>query len=354
MQNNFNIKPIISLCLAILAIFGAILVLGKILIPFIVALILTYIVNPLVEKINLKFKIPRSIISFIISFTVFIVFLSIPLIMIPTLIMQLKLIIISTPNLINMFNTKVLGYINLKYYTHFTLDFANIKALLLSDFVNIYNNVNIFSPLAKNSFIIIEIIIYIILIPFIMFYSINNWHQLVKFFDSLIPRSYIESVHHILHEIDTILAAYLRGQISVMIIMALYYATVLNIIGLHSGIAVGILTGFLVFIPYLGILTGLLISLSIGFAGFDGIQQIYGILITFAVGHVLEGGLVTPFLVGGKIGLNPIMIIFALMVFGQVFGFVGVLLALPLSTIAIVLLRHARLYYSKTKFYSDK
>ena len=113
MQNNFNIKPIISLCLAILAIFGAILVLGKILIPFIVALILTYIVNPLVEKINLKFKIPRSIISFIISFTVFIVFLSIPLIMIPTLIMQLKLIIISTPNLINMFNTKVKTICNL-------------------------------------------------------------------------------------------------------------------------------------------------------------------------------------------------------------------------------------------------
>ncbi len=353
MQNNFNIKPIISLCIAVIAIFSAILVLGKILIPFIVAIILTYIVNPLVEKISLKFKIRRAIISFVISFTVFIVFLSIPLIIIPTLIMQLKSIIISIPNLVNLFNTKALGFINLKYGTNFTVDFANIKALLLSNFVNVYNNVNVFSPLAKNSFIIIEVIIYIILIPFIMFYSINNWHQLIKFFDSLIPRSYVKSVHNILNDIDTILAAYLRGQISVMIIMAIYYSTVLHFIGLHSGFAVGALTGILVFIPYLGILTGLLISLSIGFSGFHGMQQIYYILISFASGHILEGGLVTPFLVGGKIGLSPIMIIFALMVFGQIFGFVGVLLALPLSTIAVVLLKHARSYYSKTKFYSE-
>ena len=353
MQNNFNIKPIISLSLVVLGIFGAILVLGKVLIPFIVALILTYIVNPLVEKINLKFKIHRSIISFIISITVFIVFLSIPLVIIPTLILQLKSIISSIPDLINLFNDKVLGNINLKYDTNFTLDFQSIKSLLLSDFSHIYNNVNLFSPLAKNSFLILEIIVYIILIPFIMFYSINNWHQLINFFDNLIPRAYVSTVHNIFQDIDTILAAYLRGQISVMMIMAIYYSLVLHFIGLHSGLVVGALTGTLVFIPYLGILTGLLISLSIGFSSFHGMSQIYYILITFGVGHVLEGGLVTPFLVGGKIGLNPIMIIFALMVFGQIFGFVGVLLALPLSTIAIVLLRHARLYYSKTKFYSE-
>ena len=353
MQNNFNIKPIISLSLVVLAIFGAILVLGKVLIPFIVALILTYIVNPLVEKINYKFKIHRAIIAFVISLTVFIVFLSIPLVMIPTLILQLKSILISIPDLINLFNSKVLTNINLKYGTSLTVDLESIKALAFNDFSRIYNNVNLFSPLAKNGFIIIEIIVYIVLIPFIMFYSINNWHQLVKFFDNLIPRSYVNTVHNILNEIDIILAAYLRGQISVMILMAFYYAITLHLIGLHSGIVVGALTGMLVFIPYLGILTGLLISLSIGFSGFHGMYQIYAILITYAIGHVLEGGLVTPFLVGGKIGLNPIMIIFALMVFGQIFGFVGVLLALPLSTIAIVLLRHARLYYSKTKFYSE-
>jgi predicted PurR-regulated permease PerM len=353
MQNNFNIKPIISLSILVLAIFSAILVLGKVLIPFIVALILTYIVNPLVEKISHKFKMRRSIISMIISLTVFIVFLSIPLFIIPTLIIQLKSIITSIPDLVNLFNTKVLQSINMKYGTSLTVDFENIKTLLLNNFSRIYNNVNVFSPLAKNSFIIIEILLYIILIPFIMFYSINNWHQLIKFFDSLIPRNYVNSVHQIFNDIDVMLSAYLRGQISVMIIMAIYYAIALHFIGLTSGIVIGTMTGLLVFIPYLGILTGLLISLSIGFSGFHGMHQIFAILIAFAVGHVLEGGLVTPVLVGGKIGLNPIMIIFALMVFGQLFGLVGVLLALPLSTITVVLLKHAKLYYSKTKFYND-
>lgn len=353
MQNNFNIKPIISLLLAVFAIFGAIVILGKLLIPFIVALILTYIFNPLVEKINRKTKVRRSIISLVISLLVFLLFLSIPLFIIPTLILQLKSIITSIPDLINLFNSKVLQTINLKYGTNLTVDFDNIKSLLLNNFSRVYNNVNVFSPLAKNSFIIIEILVYIILIPFILFYSIINWHSFIKFFDSLIPRSYVNSVHHMFHDIDIMLSAYLRGQISVMLIMALYYAIALHVIHLTSGIVIGIMTGLLVFIPYLGILTGLLISLSIGFADFHGMHQIFAILIAFAIGHVLEGGLVTPFLVGGKIGLNPIMIIFALMVFGQLFGLVGVLLALPLSTITVVLLKHAKLYYSKSKFYNE-
>ena len=144
MQNNFNIKPIISLSLVVLAIFGAILVLGKVLIPFIVALILTYIVNPLVEKINYKFKIHRAIIAFVISLTVFIVFLSIPLVMIPTLILQLKSILISIPDLINLFNSKVLTNINLKYGTSLTVDLESIKALAFNDFSRIYNNVNLY------------------------------------------------------------------------------------------------------------------------------------------------------------------------------------------------------------------
>lgn len=353
-QNSYNIKPIISLLLSVLAIFGAIVVLGKVLIPFIVALILTYILNPLVEKINLRFKIRRSFISMFMSLAVFLVFLSVPLFIIPTLILQLKSIIISIPDLVNLFNIKVLQTINVKYGTNLTLDFVNVKTLLLNNFSKVYNNVNVFSPLAKNSFIIIEILVYIILIPFILFYSIINWHPLINFFNSLIPRSYVKSVHHIFHDIDVMLSAYLRGQISVMVIMACYYAIALHIVGLNSGIVIGIMTGLLVFIPYLGILTGLLISLSICFAGFHGMHQVFATLIAFAIGHVLEGGLVTPFLVGGRIGLNPVMIIFALMVFGQLFGLVGVLLALPLSTITVVLLKHAKMYYSKTNFYNEQ
>lgn len=280
-------------------------------------------------------------------------FVSIPLGIIPTIALQIKAIITKIPDLVNVFNNNVLSTINTKYETHLWLDLNNIKTLLLDNMGKISNNMNLFSPLAQNGFIIIEIIVYIVLIPFILFYSINEWHKLINFFDGLIPRSYIETTHILFKDIDRMLSAYLRGQISVMFIMACYYAIGLNFIGLTSGIIVGILTGLLVFIPYLGIITGFIIALSIGFASFTGIHQIIAITTVFIIGHILEGGLVTPFLVGGKIGLNPVMIILALMVFGHLFGFVGILLALPLSTIAIVVLKYIKLYYQKSQYYNE-
>ncbi len=306
MQQDLKIKPIISTLILIIGIFSVIIMLGKVLIPFLIALILSYIVNPFVEKIQNKFKIKRSILSFIIAILVFLLFVSIPIFILPDALIQIKFIIKEIPSLIHLINDKLLLNINGKYGTNFTLDYDNVKALLVSNIGTLYNHVNLFSPIAHNSIIFIEIIVYIVLIPFILFYSINNWQNILKFFDEFIPKRYSELVRHLIKDIDTLLAAYLRGQISVMLIMAIYYMIGLNIIGLKSATIIGLITGLLVFIPYLGIMTGLLISLAVGFAGFTSMNVIIGILIVFIAGHSLEGALVTPFLVGGKIGLNPI------------------------------------------------
>ena len=354
MQEHIKIKPIISTLALTVGIFYVIILLGKVLVPFLIALILSYIVNPFVEKIQNKFKIKRSIISFVISILIFLIFVSIPVFLLPNILLQIKSIITEIPTLINVINTKLLATINLKYGTHLTLDYNIVKNLIIKNVGTLYNHVNIFSPLAHNGVILVEILVYMILIPFIMFYSTNSWSNLLKFFDGLIPKRYKEIVHQVVTDIDRMLAAYLRGQVSVMLIMALYYSIGLNLIGLNSATVIGIVTGLLVFIPYLGILSGLIISLAVGFTDFTSMNLIFGILGVFVVGHLLEGGLVTPFLVGGKIGLNPIMIIFALMVFGKLFGLVGVLLALPLSTIATVLLRYVRQYYLQTNYYNEE
>jgi predicted PurR-regulated permease PerM len=137
-----------------------------------------------------------------------------------------------------------------------------------------------------------------------------------------------------------------------MIIMAIYYGVGLTIVQLPSGAAIGIITGLLVFIPYLGIFSGFVMAMLISIAQLQD-STMLGVAIVFAAGHMLEGGLVTPFLVGGRIGLNPIMIILSLMIFGKLFGIVGVLLALPLSTIAVVLVKHARKYYLSTNYYKN-
>ncbi len=171
MQNNFKLKPIISTFLVLAIGFTLIVVIGKILIPFLVALILAYIFNPLVEKISKKSKCKRTLVSLLISVLVFLVFLTLPFFVIPTMVLQLKIIIDKIPDLISLFNTNILEVINAKYGTSLSLNFDDVKNVLLNNVGQVYNNVNIFSPLAKNSFIIIEIVIYIVLIPFVLFYA---------------------------------------------------------------------------------------------------------------------------------------------------------------------------------------
>ncbi len=354
MSNNFNLKPLISILLIVIMVFLFIDVLGTILIPFIVSLILTYILNPLVEKITTKFKVRRMVISLILSIIVFLLFVSIPLLIIPSLFVELKSLIISIPNLIILLNDNVLNPINLRYGTNFLIDYNSIKTNFLNNISIINDSLNIFSPLAHKSMIVIKLLTYIILIPFILFYSIIEWHRLINFFDSLIPKSYVTNIHNIINDIDTMLSAYLRGQVSVMFIMSIYYATALQIIGLKSAIVIGILTGTLVFIPYIGIICGLIFALVVGITNYHDAYNNLLILLVFGIGHITEGAFITPYFVGGKIGLNPIMIILALMIFGQLLGFVGVLLALPLSTITVVLLKHAKIYYVNTKYYNEE
>ena len=353
MQPSFHIKPIISLIIIFITVFALVAIVGPVLTPFIIALILAYILNPLTEKIHKNLKIHRSIVSFIIAVLVFLVFLTIPFLLIPTIAMQLKIIIARIPDLINLFNNNVLEIINNRYDTDLNIDFDNLKNTLLNNVGTVYSHINLFSPLAKNSFIVIEIIVCIVLIPFVLFYALSNWHKLLAFFDSLIPENYTDRIHAVFKDIDIMLSAYLRGQVIVMLVMACYYGIALHLTGLLSGAIIGIITGLLVFIPYLGILTGLVMALTMSFAGFYGMHQIIAILVVFGIGHLLEGGIVTPFLVGSKLGLNPVMIILALIIFGKAFGVVGVLLALPLAAISVVLFKYAKAYYLNSTYYHD-
>jgi predicted PurR-regulated permease PerM len=155
----------------------------------------------------------------------------------------------------------------------------------------------------------------------------------------------------ICREIDRVLGEFLRGQISVMLIMAAYYAIALWAAGLEYALPIGILSGLLVFVPYLGALVGLLLGTLAGFNQFDGILGIAGVWVAFGIGQMLEGMVVTPWLVGHRVGLHPVAVIFALLVFGHLFGFFGVLLALPASAALLVALRHLRAKYIDSELY---
>lgn len=352
MSKSLNIKSLVSFCLTVFLVFLLILLIGRVLIPFVTGIILAYIFNPIVNFCGKYLKLPRKYCAFGISMLLLLLIAMIPFYVIPALIDQANLIMSKLPEIVHALNNTILVTINHKFGTYFMLDLNKIQSSAL--WITSIKKVESFSDLVAHGMTLVEIVVYLVLIPFALFYSISGWNKIERVFYSIIPRQYVKNISSLLSDIDSMLSAYLRAQIMVMLVMAAYYAIALNIIHVQSATVVGIITGLLVFIPYLGILSGLLILLITNVVGFTSISDIIPILVVFGIGHVFEGAIVTPFLVGGRIGLNPVMTIMSLMIFAKLFGIIGVLLALPLSTIAVVVVRHAYYYYVNSKYYKEQ
>jgi predicted PurR-regulated permease PerM len=184
-----------------------------------------------------------------------------------------------------------------------------------------------------------------------MFYLLVDWHVLRERAGTVIPLSWRAKVGQIMGDIDAVLSQFLRGQVMVMASLAAYYSIALWIADIPSALAIGLTTGLLIFIPYLGFAMGFALALLVAVLQFSGWEPIIAVLIIYGIGQVLESFLLTPYLVGERIGLHPLAVIFALMAFGQVFGFFGVLLALPASAALLVGLREVRQLYFASPFY---
>jgi len=170
----------------------------------------------------------------------------------------------------------------------------------------------------------------------------------------MIPRRWVGQISLMTEEVDDLLAQYLRGQLLVMLILAVYYSAALAIAGFDIALPVGILTGLLVFIPYVGFGLGLVLALIAAILQFSGFYGLIAVAIIYGIGQILESFILTPKLVGERIGLHPLVVIFALLAFGQLFGFVGVLLALPASAIMSVMVQHLRRHYLSSSFYNSE
>jgi predicted PurR-regulated permease PerM len=186
---------------------------------------------------------------------------------------------------------------------------------------------------------LITLLVNITLIPVVMFYLLRDWPNLVDGIDALVPASIRPTVRDLAREIDAVLSEFLRGQGIVMIALATYYCIALSVVGLEFALPVGLVTGLLVFIPYVGFGLGSLLGMLAALTQFSTPGPIIAVAVVFMLGQLLEGFVLVPYLVGDRIGLHPLAVIFALMAFGQLFGFVGVLLALPASAAMLVAFR---------------
>jgi predicted PurR-regulated permease PerM len=185
----------------------------------------------------------------------------------------------------------------------------------------------------------------LLLVPVVLFYLLRDWNRLVDAIDQLVPRRIHAQVRTMASEMDLVLAEWLRGEVLVVLIMSTYYVSALWLTGLQFALPIGILTGLAVIVPYVGITLGVFLATAAALIQFGNLSDLLWVWLAIGIGQALEGMLITPLIVGNRIGLHPVAVIFALLAFGQVFGFFGVLLALPASAALLVGLRHLRAAY---------
>lgn len=192
----------------------------------------------------------------------------------------------------------------------------------------------------------------LIVMPVVTFYLICDWHEMVRILDSWVPLQYRKTVHGLVKEIDMAISGFLRGQAGVCLIIGCYYAIALVLIGLNFGLLIGLAAGVLTFMPYVGSLAGLLIATGVAIGQFwPQWTSIAAVIGVFLVGEFVEGNVLAPKLVGDHVGLHPVWLIFAMFTFGSLFGFLGLLIAVPLAAAIGVLFRFALNRYLASPFY---
>ena len=327
--------------------------LSPVLTPFVVAAVLAYALQPAVEALA-RFRVPRTVAVLVVELVFVMAVLAIALLIVPILSKNLPLLRDQIPVFAESAN-KFLSPKLQELGFNVALDTANIKAFVLK-----YLDANFEEWLATalNSARIggsfaITIIGNAVLMPVVLFYLLYEWPILSQRIWGLVPPRVKPKAASFLTECDAMLGQYLRGQLLVMLALATFYSVALSLARFNLALPVGVFTGLAVCIPYLGFGLGLLLALLAGLLQFQGVYGVVAVAVIYGIGQLLESFVLTPRLVGERIGLNPLAVIFALLAFGHLFGFIGVLIALPVSALVVVALRRARNFYLQSRLFQD-
>jgi predicted PurR-regulated permease PerM len=332
--------------------------LSPIMAPFIAAAILAYALNGAADyldqiRIGRRFTIPRTV-AVIVVLTVFIaLLLALVLIVIPVLQTQIPLLQTQIPLALTKLNIMLTPHLQ-AMGIDVQLDVSGLKKLATEQLATSGEEIwtMVLVSARAGGVALLSWIVTLTLVPVVMFYMLLDWHSIMRSITLAIPRRWVVQSVAMANEVDLLLAQYLRGQLLVMVVLAIFYSAALSMVGLNVALPVGILSGLLVFIPYIGFGLGLVLALLAAVLQFSGWYGLIAVGSIYVVGQVLEGFVLTPRLVGERIGLNALTVIFALLAFGQLFGFVGVLLALPASAVLMVAFRHLRRHYLRSSFYN--
>lgn len=329
----------------------AVYLLRSILLPFVLGMAMAYFLDPAADRLE-RWKLSRggaALLITLIFFSAIVLALSIA---IPVLAGQLTEMIAAIPGYVEQFNQNIAPMIEEKL-SHISPSFTEeIKnAIGNASGAMASASVAFFSGALSSGMAFVNVILLLLITPIVAFYMLRDWDRIMAKLDSLIPRRHIDTVHEQIAIIDCRLSGFVRGQLIVCTMLGIYYALGLTLAGLNFGFIIGLATGFLTILPYAGVAIGMIIGLLVAVFQFDSITPIIVVAVVFASGQFIEGNFITPKLVGDKVGLHPVWMIFAMLAGAALFGFVGALLAIPVAAILGVLTRFAITRYQQSSYF---
>ncbi len=314
--------------------------LAPVLTPFIAAALLAYIGDPFADRLQ-RLKLPRTIAVVSVFILTFLALGLLILLVVPLIQMQISALLEALPGIVVQIEQVWLPKIT---------EFAGIEVgedIGLGAFLARYSDMagswgaTVLLSLTRSGGALAAAVISLFLIPILTFYLLRDWDSILHKFGAIVPSQQRATVISLARETDDVLGAFLRGQIMVMIALGIIYSTGLSLVGLKFAVAIGVVAGLVSFVPYLGFVFGIaLAGLTVALEP-DPWLRILGVVATFSIAQVIEGSFLTPKLVGDRIGLHPVLVIFSIAAGGQLFGFFGILLALPAAAVLSVLVRFA-------------
>ncbi len=344
--------------LAALAVGWVIWLLGPILTPFVLALALAWLGDPLVDRIEATGRSRNT--GVVLVFVAMILLITAALlILVPMIERQIATLVAAIPQAqqwlmqtgIPWFEQKTGLEIMQWMDPDLLIEWVRSHWQQAGGFAKTF-----FGYVSRSGFTMVTWVVNILLLPILAFYFLRDWDKLVERVASMIPRNHIGTITKLARESDEVLGAFIRGQFLVMIALGVVYAAGLSLVGLKLGLLIGLVAGLISFIPYLGATTGIVMAIGAALVqaqGFD-LKLLILVGVVFTVGQLLESYVLTPRIVGDKIGLHPVAVIFAVMAGGQLFGFLGMLLALPVAAVSNVLLRYAHQRYRQSDLYAGE
>lgn len=337
---------------ALAAAIALMFVLRAILLPFVAGMALAYALDPVADWL-VKRGVNRTVAALAVVVLIAILFVAIFVLVVPVLLTQLIDFLQQLPSYVGRLQTLFGPWLDSDWARYLGINAQNLRASLTGFFTNGAAIVQtVITSLLTGGRTVIDIASLFFVTPFVVFYLMRDWDRMTAWIDRLLPRDYADEVRRLARAMDVKVAAFVRGQMLSGTVLGIFYATGLVAIGLNYGLLIGLAAGILSFIPYVGFTSGFIASIIIALVQFwpDWIWLAATVAV-FMVGQVLEGYILQPFLIGTRVGLHPVWLLFALFAFGLLFGFLGLLVAIPAAAAVGVLLHFAIERYQASPLY---